>query len=167
MTNTNKDSGFKKFKANLLALFQTISELISIVTYFVFVLAFTYHFGQAIYDYIKSDFNPEILIKKCLTSFELLFIAPIPILVVFAFKSIISKTYPNIFNKAEEAPENTLQLVLAKKTFISSIIGVLATFTLGIFLSEEPIEMGKTVLFLGFLLILIVYYKFLSDHPKD
>lgn len=167
MTDFKNDNAFKKFKAKLLALFQTVSELISIITYFVFVLAFTFHFIQAIYLYIADAFNPEILIKKCLTSFELLFIAPIPILVVFAFKTIIGKTYPDIFNKAEEVPENTLQLVLAKKTFISSIIGVLSTFILGMFIKDGNVELEKTILFLVFLFILIIYYKFLSDHPKD
>jgi len=167
MGNSNEGTTFKKFKAGLLALFQTSSELISIISYFVFVLAFSIHFVQAIYSYIVNKFDPEILIRKCLTSFELLFIAPIPILIIFAFRTIISKTYPDIFNKVEEAPENTLQLVIAKKTFISSIIGLLATFLLGIFINSEKIEFVKTILLLSFLLLLIVYFKFLSDHSKD
>ena len=167
MSDTKKDNTFKKFKAITIALFQTISEFISIIAYFAFIVLFIIQFSYAVLSFFQNGFNSELLIKKCLTSFELLFIAPIPILIIFAFRAIMTKMFPIYFNKTEDAGVKLLTLDLAKKTFISSIIGVLATYILGVFLSDEAFEIGKTILFLAFLITLIVYYKFLADHTNE
>ncbi|MBK6544586.1 MAG: hypothetical protein IPG12_04860 [Saprospiraceae bacterium] len=170
MANNLQDNNFKKAKATILAFFQTLSELISILSYLVFNVVFVILFFLAIRYHLFSNFEPEVFIKKALTSFELLFVAPIPILIVFAFKAIMVRIYPSYFNEPEDDPKNLLKLDLAKKTFISSIIGVLATFILGIFLSQTTFDLWsiyKILLFMVFLLILIIYYKILSDHSKD
>jgi len=160
----------KKAKAVLLAFFQNFSEFVSIITYVIFSLSFAIVLIHGVYKYIYMEYIPENFVKSALTSFELLFLAPIPILIVFAFKAIMIKIFPGFFKEPEDDPKNLLKLDFAKKTFISSMVGVLATFILGVFLNENFQDLWsilRVLLFLGFLLILIFYFKLLSAHADE
>mgnify|MGYP006870824391 CR=1 FL=1 len=166
----------KKIKAFLLASFQHIAEFVSILIFITFLVIFIIDISKITFEFFQShgdgqqNHSAGEFVKNTLTSFELLFVAPIPILIVFAFKTIMVKIFPTQFDETEFDPKNLLRLDLAKKTFISSIIGILSTFILSIFLQNnnfDEYEVKKVLLFLGFLIILIIYYKILSAHAED
>ena len=163
-------NNIKKRKAIVLAFFQTVAEYMGIAAYLIFNLAFLVSMTLSVYDVIAHNgFDFEELVKKSLSSFELLFVAPIPILVIYAFRTTMTRIYPGFFKDPEDDPKNMLQLGDAKKTFISSMIGVLAIFILGQFFEIHNFLMYdfvKITLLFTFLVILILYYKLLSDHSE-
>ncbi len=168
MSSDSQGKRFRVTKVALLTIAQTVFELISIISFIAINVTFIVLFWAALKGFVVGDYTTEMFIKKVLSSFELLFISPIPILIIFGFKYIMIKTYPDYFNSPEYDSKNILTLGQAKKTFIGSIIGVAATYILGIFINNEiettPIII---VLFLLFILVLILYYKIINSHSED
>ena len=77
-------------------------------------------------------FDFELLIRNFLTAFEIFFLAPLPILIVASVKPLIFRLYPQTA-KATVLSRfgDMITEIDAKKTFISSLIGVTSTFFLG------------------------------------
>jgi hypothetical protein len=108
----------------------------------------------------------ESLAHKVLNSFEFFFMAPIPILVIGTINRYASLLIGEEKNSIDH--ENSLE-ISAKKTFISSIIGICITsfleFILGNF--EEGLTATQqqyifSGIMMGFIILLCLYYKMLS-----
>lgn len=160
--------------------FQIISQSIAGVLSFSLTIFGTYYFIHSIVKYCfpACQENPEFysLIKDLLASFELFFMAPIPFLIIFSHKHNIDVVFYDIIPNQRKV---FLDETSAKKGFISSIIGIISTFTLGVFFEFFSKENNKRnelfenhfwycfimicMLFI-FLTILIFYYKHLSNH---
>lgn len=173
----------KRKRAYVLKTTQIFAEGLSIFSFIVMVLISFTLFGAALYRLVIS-MNAHDFVKNLLSSFELLFIAPIPLLVVFSFKRYIIKMFPLEIHLSQLERDHLMDEVVAKKIFISSMIGVIATFTLGLFIeamstdhhpdhtfltitSTPLISILVIVLMMLFLLILIYYYKVLSNHHAE
>ena len=169
---------------NRISLFQILSQYIATIISFILILLGSYYFLASLLSYFQSKANHSefyTLVKGLLSSFELFFMAPIPFLIIFSHRRNISQAFADILPVQNARVD--LDEVKAKKGFISSIIGILSTFILGIFFeffsktSEKSSEnqMFEThfwycfiiisMLFL-FLTILILYYKLLSNHDE-
>ena len=135
-----------------------------------------------------SKENLIILLKYLLpsldkeNSFEIFFLAPIPILIIASFKRIIVKMFPLNIKMHPFETKDMISEEIAKKTFISSLIGVTSTFLLGKFIEiislvpEESSYSNFTlsydyvyllILALVFLLLQIFLYLILSKSHKE
>lgn len=171
-----------------IGLFQILSQYLAGLLSFALILVGCYYFYDSIKSYyfpvnackFLSNSKPDfyVLIKGILSSFELFFMAPIPFLVIFSHRRNINQAFSDIRPVIQKTALD-LDEIKAKKGFISSIIGILSTFILGIFFeyfskNDEdrfvlfetnfwPCFMMVCLLFL-FMIILILYYKLLSNH---
>lgn len=89
------------------------------------VVAFAF-FGN-IYDFLK----------ELLHSLEILFIAPIPILIIYSYKKYVLALF-NSNGSSDDSSYNIFEKIFnsneAEKAFITSIIGITSTFILGLFI---------------------------------
>ena len=121
-----------------------------------------------------------VFLKEILHSLEILFIAPIPILITFSYKKYVLA----LFNPSQSESvsnskkfEEVINPFEAEKAFITSIIGITSTFILGLFFellsiqskTEANINLSVScdfILIFGlafvFLIIQIFLYRFIS-----
>ena len=176
---------------NRLSFFQMIAQYLAGIISFGLILIGAYYFFFSVFNYFQpfldsssansSNSYPEFysLIKGLLSSFELFFMAPIPILIIFSHRANIDIIFYDFLPKQNKP---FLSDVKAKKGFISSIIGILSTFILGVFFDFfSKDSSNRNALFekhfwywfiiiislLIFLAILIFYYNLLSNHKED
>lgn len=161
-------------------------EFISIII-FGFILSFgLLEFIISLFHFVETKLTSGVfefneLIRGILSTCELFFISPILILIVASFKKFISKIYPLEIKMHPNEVKCLISENLAKKTFISSLIGITSTFLLGQFISifsqfksidtinNFEFSLGFIsilILSLLFLLILIFLYKFVSNHKE-
>jgi len=179
-----------------------ILQVVYIFFEFSSILLFAIILILGVFDFllgIKQFLSPQLLsgsssrvfdqlIKDLLSSFEILFLAPIPLLIIASFKRIIIKMYPIDVKIHPTIKKDMISELDAKKTFISSLIGVTATFILGQFielftenrLNSSDINQKSLIqsdyfyilfyiliLMIIFLLIQIFLYSILSKIPKE
>jgi len=131
--------------------------------------------------------HPYSFLRELLHSLEILFIAPIPVLIVFSFRKLIILSFPpKIVEDAKPEGQNIIEKLfdthvnedIAKKAFISSIIGVMSTYLLGIFIklltpNEEQVSsmlhvshdfINILAFYLLFILAMILLYFMISNH---
>ena len=130
--------------------------------------------------YFLNEFK---FINKVLHALEILFIAPIPILIVYSFRKYILSVAPLDPEDVDESASLILRIItaeVAKKAFITSLIGITSTFILSRLFAvltpkaavEENIQINA-VFFIGmgfaliFLCILIYLYNLLINHKPD
>lgn len=115
---------------------QILSEIISIAMFMFLTISAAIVFVGAVIHYFNHTAEHPLypLIKEVLTAVELMFIAPIPFLLVHSFKSKIIDAYSD-----QVDPEVLLRYELryslfsetsAKKGFFGALIGVVSTFSL-------------------------------------
>lgn len=145
-------------------------ELTSIILFTIILIFGLLEFIQCIQHFffktsghVKYDFQD--FIKGLLSSFEIFFLSPIPLLIIASFKRIIIKMYPIDVKVHPVITKDMISEIDAKKTFISSLIGVTATFILGQFIETTNIDsnqpVSKIVISNGFFLFLILTIVFL------
>jgi len=137
------------------------------------------HFFSPLKDHKIFDFDD--FIKGLLSSFEIFFLAPIPLLIIASFKRIVIKMFPVDVKIHPSITKDMISEIDAKKTFISSLIGVTSTLILGQFIeiiSWNRIDSGSNfsvatdfffilILSIAFLFIQIFLYSILSKFPKE
>lgn len=184
----------KDTRIGTLQFFYIIFEFIFILLFGLTICFGIYEFFFAIWEFVhgaeatgegshkgKGDF--EALLRGILSAFEIFFLSPIPLLIIASFKGIIIKMYPIDVKIHPTATKDMIQELDAKKTFISSLIGVTSTLLLGQLiegLSGNSADMTRTGfsatndyfwllgLALAFLIIQIVLYAILAAHsPHD
>jgi ABC-type uncharacterized transport system YnjBCD permease subunit len=177
----------KKSNFNRIGFFQIISQTFAGIMTFIVTLSGIWFFVVSFKDFFCANKDFYILIKGLLSSFEMLFMAPIPFLIIFSHKRNIQRAFSELIPVVQQR-EIAFTDTHAKKLFVSSIIGVLITFILKQIIDILPHELtgniNKSPLFellsnnfwIGFivigmlflfLIILIYYYKLLSTKHED
>jgi hypothetical protein len=149
---------------------QVILHFFAILLTLILFASGVVQFGYSIISFFEKN-DLICFINNILYSFELFFMAPIPFLIIFAHKNNIKRAFPNLINKENGLPIDPIDERIAKKTFISSIIGILITSILKFFIDilhdykEFEISWQFFAIIVSiflFLIILIFYFKLLS-----
>ena len=138
--------------------------LILLLGIFEFLLAI-FHFIFPILG--TKRFDITLVLKGIFGTCEFFFISPIPLLIVATFKKLFTKIYPRDFKVSDIEKKALISENTAKKTFISSLLGVTSTFILSqfiILLQDSKGNILMLFLVLIFQLILVYLYKVVSDH---
>jgi hypothetical protein len=165
----DEQNKLKRSKAAYLSLWQNIAEFLAITFYGLFTIIFLIALVLVSLKAYHDRWHWEQYVKEAIGTFEWLFIAPIPSLVIYAFRATMVKIYPACFNDPDYDEKNMLTIIDAKKNFVSSIAGVTGIYIVGQFLLEGKFDNDmfiKTSLAMVFLVILIIYYHILSGHDK-
>lgn len=177
----------KRSRVGTLQLVYIIFEYFSILLFSVILLFGFFKFISSIFAFFFNDhkFDYEAFTTNILSAFELFFLSPIPLLIIASFKGVIIKMYPNNVKVHPTIASDMIKEMDAKKTFISSLIGVTSTFILGQFIESLTASGDKNgnsitssfnatrdyfvliVLAIVFLVILIVLYYILTSHREE
>jgi len=120
-----------------------------------------------------------LFLRDILHSLEILFIAPIPVLIVFSFKKYLMSIFnTEILNLTKV--DKIITTIEAKKAFITSLIGITSTFILGIFIDHLSGNNKENIyLFLSndyliiltlailFLIIQIILFYIISKYNEE
>lgn len=159
-------------------------EVVSILIFLIILLFGISEFILTVFHFFDRSHKDTFLefppfVKGLLSSLEIFFLAPIVLLIISSFKRIIIKMYPL---NVKIHPTESLDMINemdAKKTFISSLIGVTSTFILGQLIESlttgsaaKEFQASKDFYFIlllsiAFLIIQIVLYSILSSHHSD
>jgi len=146
VSNTVRGGKIKLFLGALAKIPQIIIQSVSLLAMAIFSVAGLYKLFLSFYNFP----NIYLFLKEILHSLEILFIAPIPVLIIFSFRKYITMAFPPNVTKTEESAftfiEKAIDAIEAKKAFITSIIGITSTFLLGLFLdllSKNNSEAGN------------------------
>lgn len=144
MKNFNTTAGKKtnSFIEGIVKLLFYIIQLIAIFSMIVLCgKGFTYLFMS-----IWNFTDVYGFLKDILHALEILFIAPIPVLITFSFQNYIFAIFPNDENTDESKNLNLSKFHSiinpqeSKQAFITSLIGITSTYLLGLFIELLTIK---------------------------
>jgi len=164
------------FVEGLTKILHWLIQLIAILSMIILSFAGIYKLFIAFYQFS----NIYEFLKELLHSLEILFIAPIPILITYSFKkyvlALFNSSIPD-FDTKFNMFSKTINSYEAEKAFITSIIGITSTFILGLFIELLAVNSNNGVntelsvshdfililsLAFVFLVLQILLYRFIS-----